>query len=440
MERRTGESPMDFRWENMNGPMDPTSPFARSNVNMLRNQNGVPNHKRPFSVFDSTRQPSTPSFREPASQTYLFSQPQSIKPPPQMRTPSFTHFRNNIDTDFSSGAENPSSPENADNEDTPELRAKPSYSDMVRFEANSKSPSKSPSKCSSPTKQPPPFSDIFSKHTTPGRNEMPRRNYTDALTRRVYKRRRRDAERDRENRLVLRRGSSESDSEDPLSRPPSHDSPSSAPSIGRIPSFFTYLSTHPNLSAVLIGYIQLVLYLFLLLWFIYVIVIFWSSIRNDVNQKSEEAIADTLADMAKCARDYVENRCDREHRVPAMENVCESWATCMNRDPNVVGRAKISAHTFAEIFNGLVEPMSYKAIFVILAFVLTCFVMPNLYFWNKQRHSSHPPPPQHYPPPPPLQHPQAWYYPPPPPQQPPPQQQQIAAPFIDGGKKRVGWR
>jgi len=33
----------------------------------------------------------------------------------------------------------------------------------------------------------------------------------------------------------------------------------------------------------------------------------------------------------------------------------------MNRDPNSVGRAKISAHTFAQIFNSFIEPISYKA-------------------------------------------------------------------------------
>jgi hypothetical protein len=32
----------------------------------------------------------------------------------------------------------------------------------------------------------------------------------------------------------------------------------------------------------------------------------------------------------------------------------------MNRDPTVVGRAKVSAETFAEIINSFIEPISYK--------------------------------------------------------------------------------
>lgn len=42
----------------------------------------------------------------------------------------------------------------------------------------------------------------------------------------------------------------------------------------------------------------------------------------------------------------------------------------MNRDPAVVGRAKVSAETFAEIINSFVEPISYKtmAFFAIMVF------------------------------------------------------------------------
>jgi hypothetical protein len=32
----------------------------------------------------------------------------------------------------------------------------------------------------------------------------------------------------------------------------------------------------------------------------------------------------------------------------------------MNRDPTVVGRARVSAETFAEIINSFIEPISYK--------------------------------------------------------------------------------
>lgn len=93
----------------------------------------------------------------------------------------------------------------------------------------------------------------------------------------------------------------------------------------------------------------------------YLIYTFWSTIRSDVDKKSEEAAADILAEMAICAKDYRENRCDSERLAPALESVCNSWERCMKRDPKSVGRARVSAHTFAEIFNSFIEPISIKA-------------------------------------------------------------------------------
>jgi hypothetical protein len=43
-----------------------------------------------------------------------------------------------------------------------------------------------------------------------------------------------------------------------------------------------------------------------------------------------------------------------------MEKACLAWEKCMNRDPTVVGRARVSAETFAEIINSFIEPISYK--------------------------------------------------------------------------------
>jgi len=64
--------------------------------------------------------------------------------------------------------------------------------------------------------------------------------------------------------------------------------------------------------------------------------------------------------MAVCSKEYLENRCAPGTRVPAMEKACLAWEKCMNRDPTVVGRARVSAETFAEIINSFIEPISYK--------------------------------------------------------------------------------
>jgi hypothetical protein len=47
-----------------------------------------------------------------------------------------------------------------------------------------------------------------------------------------------------------------------------------------------------------------------------------------------------------------------------MEKACLAWEKCMNRDPTVVGRARVSAETFAEIVNSFIEPISYKTMVI----------------------------------------------------------------------------
>jgi Di-sulfide bridge nucleocytoplasmic transport domain len=45
-----------------------------------------------------------------------------------------------------------------------------------------------------------------------------------------------------------------------------------------------------------------------------------------------------------------------------MVHQCASWETCMNRDPTVVGRAKVGAEMIAEVVNSFVEPISWKTL------------------------------------------------------------------------------
>lgn len=135
--------------------------------------------------------------------------------------------------------------------------------------------------------------------------------------------------------------------------------------IGFIPTLFSYLETHPNLPHILSYYAQFLLNFFLVSVVIYMIYAFWSTIRSDVNEKSKEAASEILVEMAMCARDFRENKCDKpEARVPAMESICNSWEKCMQRDPTMVGRAKVSAHTFAEIINNFFQPISAKAMVI----------------------------------------------------------------------------
>ena len=45
-----------------------------------------------------------------------------------------------------------------------------------------------------------------------------------------------------------------------------------------------------------------------------------------------------------------------------MTQQCANWETCMNRDPAIVGRARVGAELIAEVVNGFVEPISWKTL------------------------------------------------------------------------------
>lgn len=126
---------------------------------------------------------------------------------------------------------------------------------------------------------------------------------------------------------------------------------------------FTFLETHPHIPRILSYYAQFTFNLIIAFLILYVIVAFLLAIKHDVEIASESQSADILAEIATCTKNYVENRCGDPdgRRLPALETVCDNWERCMHRDPAKVGRARVSAQTLAEIFNGFIEPISFKA-------------------------------------------------------------------------------
>ncbi|KAL8747929.1 MAG: hypothetical protein Q9190_000253 [Brigantiaea leucoxantha] len=324
---RTNESPMDFQWQQGYGPAGADSPFLKSPKKNPESNLGFSTPNLPFGSFDPSKKPSA----------FASSSSSSITPLPfsaKLRNPSFTTPQQKpLDVDFSSGAENQSSPANGDTEDTPEppSRKPPQQKDnnngaMVHFRAEKKDNNGPP---------PPPSAALASRHGISGRGEIQRRPAAqDLIARRVHKRKRRDGGDHRDIKIVKRRPYEDSDSEEAAGvagggREGREESRSSSnhPKVreipGLIPSFFSYLETHPNLPHILSYYAQFLLNFFLVSVIIYMIYAFWSAIRADVDEKSKEAASEILVEMALCAREFRDNKCDGSQggRVPAMESL-----------------------------------------------------------------------------------------------------------------------
>ncbi len=400
MDRRTNEVPMDFQWDNRNGPIDENSPFIsamRNNTAAKKRElcllplaapdrcknppiselsaNGHILHEGTHSIFDSPSKPQPQTLRTPAAgQTHLFSQPLHIsnlastsKPLPTRpdessfaKNPALWTPRNTkLDLDFcSSGGETPETPGNAaDSEATPDAGVKGKRPSLFsHFSGGGSSPTKERRRDS-----------FWRMMASPGRGDAGKETLYTRKGEKIIKKRRAKAAVSKQ--LVPRRGSSDTDDEDKAnsndrnckdSNTASHTTQHNASGPGALHTFFTFLETHPQLPHILSFYAQLLLNLFLVLFFIFVIWSFWSTIRQDVSEKAEWAAMEARAEIAVCAKSYRENMCEG-NKLPAMEAVCASWDKCMRKDPTAVGRARVSAHTFAEIFNSFVEPISYKA-------------------------------------------------------------------------------
>ncbi|CAG7964334.1 unnamed protein product [Penicillium olsonii] len=389
MNTRTGESPMEFEWESR-GPGDATSPFFQLGAQHDRKR-GQPRclgfgdgfahiYLGTHSTFSSPKKQTFPTLREPNSQPFLFSQPRHQPAPPSPKAKfgqsSFMTPRK-FDVDFSSGAENMSSPECADNEDTPEQPSKTGKGIGAMFNF---------------TKPP----------QSPGRGQIPRlAHHSNGAVNRIQKKRRRDRE-------LGRRIKVDSDDETDDDRPSSRDQPTKLVKPGKQQAeqgprsstwseFFSMLEAHPNVPAILSWWAQLVVNLSLFSLAVYVVFGFVSAIRGEFEQAAQEMSDTILADMAVCTKSYLDNDCGRPTRAPALETICENWERCMNRDPAKVGRAKVSAHTMAIIINSFIDPISWKAILFFLATISTVTVVSNWSFRSfrhrlqQQHYAQHPP-------------------------------------------------
>ena len=283
--------------------------------------------------------PEFQALREPNNQPFLFSQPPSLPELSPYRAPSFTTPRKPLDFNFdSSGPENSSPAEQADNEDTPD--ATPT---VVRFINNNAMANQKRNSLAS----------MYGRFA-PSPLRSNKKNFNTSIAKKIHKRRRKAENFDQQ--LVVRRPSDPSSSDDDSPTDPKFKTEE----VGWLTGLFTFIHKYPDAPSIIAKYLQVLFNFLICFGCLYMIYSFWATIKSDVDKASEDAMAEVLSEMAACSKNYVENKCGSDQRLPALETICSNWELCMNRDPSAVRRARLSAHTFAEILNSFVEPISLK--------------------------------------------------------------------------------
>jgi hypothetical protein len=286
--------------------------------------------------------------REPNSQPFFFSQPPSLPEQSPYRAPSFTTPRKPLDFSFdSSGPENSSPADQADNEDTPD--ATPNVVKFINDEAMAGQKRNS-------------LAGLYGRFA-PSPPKSNKRSFNTSMVKKIHRQRRKAVN----HQLIPRRPSDPNSSEEDSPTDPNFKT--KVEEVGWLTGLFTFIHKYPDAPSIIAKYLQVLFNFLICFGCLYMIYSFWATIKADVDKASDDAMAEVLSEMATCSKNYVENRCGSDRRLPALESICSNWELCMNRDPSAVSRAKVSAHTFAEILNSFVEPISLKTMVSRLCFV-----------------------------------------------------------------------
>lgn len=136
----------------------------------------------------------------------------------------------------------------------------------------------------------------------------------------------------------------------------------------------------PTIPYTLSLYTQLALNVIIGGIFVYFIYHFFHTISLDIDGKVGEYSSEILAEIAECSNQYLRNNCMPGRRVPALESVCQTWERCMNRDPEVVGRTRVSAETLSQVIDSFLRPLSIRTWLMLIGSFTFAVIFPNALF------------------------------------------------------------
>lgn len=148
------------------------------------------------------------------------------------------------------------------------------------------------------------------------------------------------------------------------------------------------LFTDPNTPYVLSLYLQLAFNFLIISLIAFLIFIFVRTIQSDIKRKIDLYTSDILEEISSCTREYYRNRCSPpEEMAPWLEPSCTKWKKCMNSDPDLIARSKITAETFADIVNGFIKPISWKSLIFLNLMVWGSLLATNVTFGTYRANS-----------------------------------------------------
>lgn len=143
----------------------------------------------------------------------------------------------------------------------------------------------------------------------------------------------------------------------------------------QLPQPWEHSSPNERIPYMLTTYLQLVANALTFGYGAYILTTIVQAIRLDIGHRIATYTSNILVDIASCERQYVENNCQPDVVVPALEKQCNAWLKCMNQDPFNGGghRLVVSAETIAMLVNLFVETLGWKFWLVVSMFTVVVF-------------------------------------------------------------------
>lgn len=113
-------------------------------------------------------------------------------------------------------------------------------------------------------------------------------------------------------------------------------------------------------------YLQLSAKAILLFFGLFMFIIVFKAFYRDIQDAIEHNRQTARIEQNQCLQDYKNNHCDDPTIPFKLQKICQKWKICIETTPTGIGSTKITARFIAQFINDLVEPLSAKAVSILV--------------------------------------------------------------------------
>ncbi|KAL0073488.1 Di-sulfide bridge nucleocytoplasmic transport domain-containing protein [Phycomyces blakesleeanus] len=136
----------------------------------------------------------------------------------------------------------------------------------------------------------------------------------------------------------------------------------------------------PDVPLIFGSYVKVILHTTCLLALLTLFFGIYMAVSKEINERFDQDVKFLENVISVCRQKYTGNHCSHPDLAPFLKPYCNEWKQCAERDPAMIGRAKIATRIFGELVNGLVESLTLKSMIGICLLAFGSFMLSSLAF------------------------------------------------------------